>query len=104
MVPAHGYPNQFDSFSGLRGKGFCAWLLPFNLLVAFWQCARAMFRVRPDVVLGMGGYISFPGGNVAALLARPLVLHEQNSVAGLANKVLARLAGSGSGGISFCIE
>jgi UDP-N-acetylglucosamine--N-acetylmuramyl-(pentapeptide) pyrophosphoryl-undecaprenol N-acetylglucosamine transferase len=62
------------------------------LLIAFWQSARAIFRVRPDVVLGMGGYISFPGGIMAAVLARPLVLHEQNSVAGLANKVLARVA------------
>jgi UDP-N-acetylglucosamine--N-acetylmuramyl-(pentapeptide) pyrophosphoryl-undecaprenol N-acetylglucosamine transferase len=62
------------------------------LLIAFAQSARAIFRVRPDVVLGMGGYISFPGGMMAAVLARPLVLHEQNSVAGLANRVLARLA------------
>jgi UDP-N-acetylglucosamine--N-acetylmuramyl-(pentapeptide) pyrophosphoryl-undecaprenol N-acetylglucosamine transferase len=67
-------------------------LLPFNLLVAFWQSARAIFAQRPDVVLGMGGYISFPGGMMASLLHRPLVIHEQNSVAGLANKVLARLA------------
>jgi UDP-N-acetylglucosamine--N-acetylmuramyl-(pentapeptide) pyrophosphoryl-undecaprenol N-acetylglucosamine transferase len=67
-------------------------LLPLRLLVAFWQSARAIFTHRPDVVLGMGGYISFPGGMMAALLGKPLALHEQNSVAGLANRVLAAVA------------
>jgi UDP-N-acetylglucosamine--N-acetylmuramyl-(pentapeptide) pyrophosphoryl-undecaprenol N-acetylglucosamine transferase len=93
LVPQYGFEIEWIRFSGLRGKGLLrVVLLPLNLLVAFWQSARAIFRVRPDVVLGMGGYISFPGGIMAALLARPLVLHEQNSVAGLANKVLARVA------------
>src|SRR6185369_9779227 len=58
----------------------------------FWQAARAIRRVKPDVVLGMGGYISFPGGMMASLLGCPLVVHEQNSVAGLANRVLAKVA------------
>ena len=93
LVPQYGFEMEWVRFSGLRGKGpLRLVLLPLNLLIAFWQSARAIFRVRPDVVLGMGGYISFPGGIMAALLARPLVLHEQNSVAGLANKVLARVA------------
>jgi UDP-N-acetylglucosamine--N-acetylmuramyl-(pentapeptide) pyrophosphoryl-undecaprenol N-acetylglucosamine transferase len=93
LVPQHGYRLEGIRFSGLRGKGLMrALMLPLNLLVALWQSARAIFRVRPDVVLGMGGYISFPGGMMAAALARPFVLHEQNSVAGLANKVLARIA------------
>ena len=93
LVPQHGFEMQWVRFSGLRGKGLLrVVLLPLNLLIAFWQSARAIFRVRPDVVLGMGGYISFPGGIMAALLARPLVLHEQNSIAGLANQVLARVA------------
>jgi len=93
LVPQYGFEIEWVRFSGLRGKGILrALLLPINLLIAFSQSARAIFRVRPDVVLGMGGYISFPGGLMAALLARPLVLHEQNSVAGLANKVLARFA------------
>ena len=93
LVPQYGFEIEWVRFSGLRGKGFLrVVLLPLNLLIAFWQSARAIFRVRPDVVLGMGGYISFPGGIMATLLARPLVLHEQNSVAGLANKVLARVA------------
>lgn len=93
LVPQHGYRLEGIRFSGLRGKGMVrALMLPLNLLVALWQSACAIFRVRPDVVLGMGGYISFPGGMMAAALARPFVLHEQNSIAGLANKVLARIA------------
>lgn len=93
LVPQRGYDMAWVRFSGLRGKGWLrAALLPMNLLVAFWQCARAIRRVRPDVVLGMGGYISFPGGMMAALLNRPLVIHEQNSIAGLANRVLAQVA------------
>jgi len=93
LVPEHGYAVEWIRFSGLRGKGLLRMaLLPFNLLVAFFQSARAIFRVRPDVVLGMGGYIAFPGGMMAALLRRPLVLHEQNSIAGLANKALSFVA------------
>jgi len=93
IVPAHGYVMAGIRFSGLRGKGLLrAAMLPFNLLIAFWQSARAIFAHRPDVVLGMGGYVAFPGGLMASLLNRPLVIHEQNSVAGLTNRVLARLA------------
>ena len=93
LVPQYGFEIEWIRFSGLRGKGLLRiLLLPLNLLIALWQSARAIFRVRPDVVLGMGGYISFPGGIIAALLARPLVLHEQNSVAGLANRMLSRFA------------
>jgi UDP-N-acetylglucosamine--N-acetylmuramyl-(pentapeptide) pyrophosphoryl-undecaprenol N-acetylglucosamine transferase len=93
IVPDHGYEMQWLRFSGLRGKGPVRMaLLPLNLLIAFWQSAAVMFRMRPDVVLGMGGYVSFPGGMMAALFLRPLVVHEQNAVAGLANKVLAMLA------------
>jgi UDP-N-acetylglucosamine--N-acetylmuramyl-(pentapeptide) pyrophosphoryl-undecaprenol N-acetylglucosamine transferase len=93
LVPPRGYDMAWVDFSGVRGKGPLALaLLPTRLLVAFWQSARAIFAQRPHVVLGMGGYVSFPGGMMAALLGRPLVIHEQNSVAGLANKVLARVA------------
>jgi len=93
LVPPRGYTMAWMRFSGLRGKGALrAFMLPFNLLIAFWQSAGAIFRHRPDVVLGMGGYIAFPGGMMASLLNRPLVIHEQNSVAGLANRVLAKLA------------
>jgi UDP-N-acetylglucosamine--N-acetylmuramyl-(pentapeptide) pyrophosphoryl-undecaprenol N-acetylglucosamine transferase len=66
--------------------------LPLNLLRAFWQSIQVLRRVKPDVVLGMGGYVTFPAGMMSALLGKPLVLHEQNSIAGLANKVLAKVA------------
>lgn len=93
LVPKHGYDMVLVRFSGLRGKGLLRkLLLPINLLVALVQSAAAIFRHRPDVVLGMGGYITFPGGITAALLRRPLLIHEQNSIAGLSNRVLARFA------------
>ncbi|PJC05392.1 MAG: undecaprenyldiphospho-muramoylpentapeptide beta-N-acetylglucosaminyltransferase [Gallionellales bacterium CG_4_9_14_0_8_um_filter_55_61] len=93
LVPKQGYEMALVRFSGLRGKGWLRrLLLPWNLLIALWQSAVAIFLHRPDVVLGMGGYITFPGGMMAAFLRRPLVIHEQNSVAGLSNKVLARVA------------
>ncbi|BBJ24026.1 undecaprenyldiphospho-muramoylpentapeptide beta-N-acetylglucosaminyltransferase [Candidatus Nitrotoga sp. AM1P] len=93
LVPQHGYEMANVRFSGLRGKGLLRKLmLPLNLLLALGQSGAALFRHRPDVVLGMGGYITFPGGVMAALMRRPLLIHEQNSIAGLSNKVLARLA------------
>jgi len=93
LVPKHGYELRPVKFGGLRGKGLVTkLLLPLNLLRAFWQSLAAVRSVRPNVVLGMGGYITFPGGMMAALVGRPLAIHEQNSIAGLANKVLAGVA------------
>ncbi len=93
LVAPRGYTMAWINMSGVRGKGLLrAALLPLQLLIAFWQSARAIFAHRPDVVLGMGGYVSFPGGMMASLLNRPLAIHEQNSVAGLANHVLAKIA------------
>jgi UDP-N-acetylglucosamine--N-acetylmuramyl-(pentapeptide) pyrophosphoryl-undecaprenol N-acetylglucosamine transferase len=93
LVPGQGYEMAWVRFSALRGKGLLRkLLLPFNLLRGCREAMRQLRSIRPDVVLGMGGYISFPGGLMAALGGRPLVLHEQNSIAGLANRVLARLA------------
>jgi UDP-N-acetylglucosamine--N-acetylmuramyl-(pentapeptide) pyrophosphoryl-undecaprenol N-acetylglucosamine transferase len=93
LVPKRGYPMALVRFSGLRGKGLMRKLmLPFNLSLALLQSAQAILQYRPNVVLGMGGYITFPGGLMAAMLRCPLVIHEQNSVAGLSNKVLARFA------------
>jgi UDP-N-acetylglucosamine--N-acetylmuramyl-(pentapeptide) pyrophosphoryl-undecaprenol N-acetylglucosamine transferase len=93
LVPQRGYPMAGVNFSALRGKGFVRKLqLPLALGSACWQAAREIRRLRPDVVLGMGGYISFPGGLATRLLGRPLVIHEQNSVAGLANRMLAKVA------------
>jgi UDP-N-acetylglucosamine--N-acetylmuramyl-(pentapeptide) pyrophosphoryl-undecaprenol N-acetylglucosamine transferase len=77
----------------VRGKGrLTLLLLPLRLLRAFWQSLQVLRRVKPDVLVGLGGYITFPAGLVGALLGKPLVLHEQNSVAGMANKVLAAVA------------
>jgi UDP-N-acetylglucosamine--N-acetylmuramyl-(pentapeptide) pyrophosphoryl-undecaprenol N-acetylglucosamine transferase len=93
LVPQQGYEMAWLNFSALRGKGLMRKLmLPVNLVRGFSQALRALRKTRPDVVLGMGGYVTFPGGMMAALMARPLVVHEQNSVAGLANKVLASVA------------
>jgi UDP-N-acetylglucosamine--N-acetylmuramyl-(pentapeptide) pyrophosphoryl-undecaprenol N-acetylglucosamine transferase len=93
VIPEHGYQIEAIRFGGVRGKGLVRLaMLPLNLLIAFWQSAGVIFRVRPDVVLGMGGYVSFPGAMMAALFLRPLIIHEQNTIAGLSNKVLAMLA------------
>lgn len=93
LVPQHGFEMVHLKFAALRGKGLLRkLLLPFNLLRGFWQALKAIRQVKPNIVLGMGGYITFPGGMMAALTGVPLVLHEQNSVAGLANKVLAGVA------------
>ena len=93
LVPARGLPFDSIDFGGLRGKGVLTLaLLPLRLLRAFWQCVQLLRRVRPDVVIGLGGYVTFPGGMMGVLLGKPLVLHEQNSVAGLANRVLAEVA------------
>ncbi|MBZ0225691.1 MAG: undecaprenyldiphospho-muramoylpentapeptide beta-N-acetylglucosaminyltransferase [Comamonas sp.] len=93
IVPAEGFALETIDFSGVRGKGVITLaLLPLKLLRAFWQALAVVRRVRPDVVIGLGGYVTFPGGMMAVLAGKPLVLHEQNSVAGLANKVLAGVA------------
>jgi UDP-N-acetylglucosamine--N-acetylmuramyl-(pentapeptide) pyrophosphoryl-undecaprenol N-acetylglucosamine transferase len=93
LVPPRGFAFEPVAFGGVRGKGIQTLaLLPLRLLRAFWQSLQVVRRVKPDVVLGLGGYITFPGGMMASLWSKPLVLHEQNSVAGLANKVLAQLA------------
>lgn len=93
LTAGRGYEMAWVHFSALRGKGLLRkLLLPFNLLRGFGQAWSQLKRIRPDVVLGMGGYVSFPGGMMAVLRGIPLVLHEQNSVAGLTNSVLARIA------------
>ena len=93
LTAGRGYEMAWVNFTALRGKGLLRkLLLPLNLLRGFRQSWAQLGRIRPDVVLGMGGYISFPGGMMASLRGVPLLLHEQNSVAGLANKVLAGVA------------
>ena len=93
LVPPRGYPFEPIEFGGVRGKGVSTLvLLPLRLLKAFGQSIGVIRRVKPDVLVGLGGYITFPGGLMGVALNKPLVLHEQNSIAGMANKVLAGLA------------
>jgi UDP-N-acetylglucosamine--N-acetylmuramyl-(pentapeptide) pyrophosphoryl-undecaprenol N-acetylglucosamine transferase len=93
LVKACDFPFEGVDFGGLRGKGIKAKLmLPFNLARASFQCWKIMRRLKPSVVLGMGGYITFPGGLMTKFLKKPLVLHEANSVAGSANLALAKIA------------
>jgi UDP-N-acetylglucosamine--N-acetylmuramyl-(pentapeptide) pyrophosphoryl-undecaprenol N-acetylglucosamine transferase len=93
LVPPRGFPLELVEFGGVRGKGVkTLFLLPLRLLRAFWQALQVVRRVQPDVLVGLGGYITFPGGMMGTLLGKPLVLHEQNSVAGMANKVLTGIA------------
>lgn len=93
LVPAQGFAFDALDFSGVRGKGLTTLVvLPWRLLRACWQSLGLLRRLRPDIVLGLGGYITLPGGLMSVLLGKPLILHEQNSVAGLANRVLALFA------------
>lgn len=93
LVAEQGIPMQPLRFAGVRGKSLSSWLkLPFTLLGAMRQAAAAFRATQPDVVLGMGGYVAFPGGVMARFKRVPLVIHEQNAVAGSANRWLSRLA------------
>ncbi len=93
LVPAAGYPVEWIEVEGLRGKGLVRWLAaPLALLRAVRQARAALRRRRPGVVLGCGGFASGPGGIAAWLSGAPLVIHEQNAVAGLTNRWLARFA------------
>ncbi|UDG82223.1 undecaprenyldiphospho-muramoylpentapeptide beta-N-acetylglucosaminyltransferase [Candidatus Vallotia cooleyia] len=93
LVPKYGIKIEFVDFSGVRSKGIAKKIcLPLNLLRACLQSHAVLCRTRPDVVLGMGGYITFPAGMMSVLARIPLVLHEQNSIAGLANSLLSKFA------------
>ncbi|MEP6548036.1 MAG: undecaprenyldiphospho-muramoylpentapeptide beta-N-acetylglucosaminyltransferase [Gammaproteobacteria bacterium] len=94
LVPANGFPIEWVKIGGVRGKGLKTWLLaPLRILRAVAQSLRVLRRVRPRSVLGAGGYVSGPGGVAAWLLRIPLLIHEQNAIAGTTNRWLARLAG-----------
>lgn len=93
LIPNAGIEMEWISISGLRGQGRLALLLaPFRLLKACWQAGQILRRRRPSLVLGMGGFVSGPGGLMSWLLRKPLLIHEQNAVVGLTNTLLARLA------------
>lgn len=93
LIADKPYEKAMMTMQGVRGKGFMGWLtLPVKLVRAFSQARAAIKQYQPHVVLGMGGFAAFPGGVMAKLTGVPLVIHEQNSVAGLTNKVLAKIA------------
>lgn len=93
IVTSHGFPIHFVRVSGLRGKGLLSKLIaPLQLSLALLQSIFLMLKLKPQVVLGMGGYVTGPGGIAAYLLRRRLVIHEQNAVAGATNKILAKFS------------
>lgn len=93
LVPQHGIEIEWITIAGVRGRGAWAWVsAPFRLLAAVVEALGALRRRRPAAVLGLGGFVAGPGGIAAWLTRRPLILHEQNSVAGTTNRMLAPLA------------
>ncbi|CAH1594224.1 undecaprenyldiphospho-muramoylpentapeptide beta-N-acetylglucosaminyltransferase [Vibrio rotiferianus] len=93
LVPKHGIEIDFIKVKGLRGQGVKRLLAaPFQVINAVMQARAHMKRWQPDAVLGMGGYVSGPGGIAAWMSGIPVVLHEQNAVAGLTNQWLSKIA------------
>jgi len=93
LVPAAGFEIDYITIAGLRGNGLAGWLLaPWRLSVALFQALSILRRRRPVLVLGMGGFVTGPGGVAAKLTGKPLVIHEQNAIAGLTNRLLAYIA------------
>ncbi len=93
LVPEAGYPIEWMTITGLRGKNTVTLLLaPVRIAMACWQALAVLLRKRPCAVLGMGGFASGPGGLMAWLIRKPLIVHEQNAVAGMTNKILSRFA------------
>lgn len=93
LVPQAGIDIDYVNISGLRGKGILGWLLaPARIGRALWQSLYILYRRKPQAVLGLGGFVSGPGGLAAWMSGRPLLIHEQNAVAGLTNRLLGRIA------------
>lgn len=93
LVPAHGFSITYLEVSGVRGQGLQRMLLaPFKLVVAVLNAMRTLQAVKADAVIGLGGYVTGPGGVAARLLGKPLLIHEQNAIAGFTNRQLSRLA------------
>lgn len=93
LVPGHRFPIDFIEVEGLRGRGVIKLLkAPFVLIKALWQALAVIRKERPDAVLGLGGFASGPGGVAARIMGLPLVIHEQNAIAGTTNKLLANIA------------
>ena len=93
LVPKHGYEISFIDISGMRNKKLVTLIkLPFQILKSLYQARKVIKKIKPDVVLGMGGYASAPGGFMAWLMSVPLIVHEQNAAAGLSNRLLSKIA------------
>ena len=93
VVPAAGIDIPYIKIKGLRGNGIARWLLaPLKVLFATINALQVCSQIKPNVVLGMGGFVTWPGGVAAKLLAKPLVIHEQNAIPGLTNKLLGKIA------------
>ncbi len=93
LVPEANFPLHMITIGGLRGKGIKTLLAaPWKISAAVKQSICIMKEINPDVVIGMGGFVSGPGGVASWLTRRPLVIHEQNARAGLTNKLLARFS------------
>ncbi|MDH3355356.1 MAG: undecaprenyldiphospho-muramoylpentapeptide beta-N-acetylglucosaminyltransferase [Chromatiales bacterium] len=93
LVPKHDFAIDYISIGGLRGKGVLGWLLaPYKINIAIFQALRLMMKFKPDAVLGMGGFVTGPGGVAALIMGKPLIIHEQNAIAGLTNRLLSKIA------------
>lgn len=93
VVPENNFPIEYISIAGLRGNGLLGWLLsPFRLVYAISQSLGVIRRIKPGAVLGMGGFVTGPGGMASWLMRTPLLVHEQNAVGGLTNCLLSRFA------------
>ncbi|TDR76565.1 undecaprenyldiphospho-muramoylpentapeptide beta-N-acetylglucosaminyltransferase [Paludibacterium purpuratum] len=93
LVPQHGYAIETVRIAGMRKNGLKRWLsLPFMMAAALLRTTGVILRHRPDIAVGFGGYTGFPGGLMSRVLWKPLVIHEQNSVAGLTNRLLSKIA------------
>ncbi|MCW8825321.1 MAG: undecaprenyldiphospho-muramoylpentapeptide beta-N-acetylglucosaminyltransferase, partial [Gammaproteobacteria bacterium] len=93
LIPKHDFAIDYISIGGLRGKGILGWILaPYKINIAIFQALRLMLKFKPDAVLGMGGFVTGPGGVAALLMSKPLIIHEQNAIAGLTNRLLSKIA------------
>lgn len=93
LVPQAGIEIEWMSMNGIRGKGVLTLLTaPFKIAIACYQALKIILKIKPRVVLGMGGFVSAPGGVMSRVARVPLLIHEQNAVPGMSNKLLAKLA------------
>ena len=93
LIPKYGIPIKFINMSGIRGKNFFNLItMPLKIINACYQAKLIIKDINPDVILGMGNYISFPGGIISYLYKKPLIIHEQNRILGLANKILSKFS------------